>query len=125
MHGCHFDFRWRSAVSGHPCTAALRLQAQDVVATTGLWNDNEIAQWAREQSPLARLYEAESRANLASIDRDDRSQCAQAHLIQRVYNDLACFERHEAAMKALKNASQIRAFGAAAPVARRNIADVR
>ncbi len=86
------------------------LQAQDVIVAKPIWTDNDIALWARDQSPLARLYEAEARANLASIDRDDRSQCAQASLLQRVYNDLACFERHEAAMKALKNASQIRAL---------------
>ena len=91
-------------------TLCSNLQGQELVAAKAAWTDSDITQWARDHSPLAKLREAEAAATVASIDRDDRSQCAQANLMQRVLSDLACYERHEAAAAALKNAAQIRAL---------------
>lgn len=65
------------------------------------WTDLDVARWAAQHSAAANLIESERSALLASIDRDDRAQCAQAAMTQAITRDLACHERRRAAAQAL------------------------
>ncbi len=71
------------------------------------WSTLQVTQWAQSRSPTARLYDAEAAALNASFDRDDRAACAQANLLTQTLSHLACYQRHQSTIEALKTFTQI------------------
>lgn len=65
------------------------------------WTATQVAEMATANSSAANLLESERSALSASVDRDDRQHCAQLALLQRVIDDLACYERARSAAQAL------------------------
>jgi len=71
------------------------------------WATNTVAAWASQNSVAANLIESERSATLVSIDREDRSQCSQAAMVQSITRDLECHERRRSAAQALTIVRQI------------------
>ena len=76
-----------------------------------LWSADQVAQWAVDHSPTARMLESERSAAATGIDRDDSKQCAQAGLKQSVLADLAQHERNRAAADVLEVYDRIVGLG--------------
>jgi hypothetical protein len=72
------------------------------------WSESQVAAWAAAHSPAANLLQSERAATSASIDREDRQQCAQAALLQNVTRELECYERERSAARALTVFLQLR-----------------
>jgi len=79
----------------------IRSPAQPDTAVLLHWTDMDISRWAAQRSSAANLIESERSSVLASIDREDRAQCAQAAMTQAIARDLACHERRRSAAQAL------------------------
>jgi len=56
------------------------------------WSIDDVTRWAAECCVAASVLHAEGDAAFASIDRDDRSQCAQANLVRGLTSDVASRE---------------------------------
>jgi len=65
------------------------------------WTATQVAEMASANSSAANLLQSERSSLSASVDREDRQQCAQLALLQRVIDDLACHERARAAAQTL------------------------
>lgn len=74
---------------------------QNLMGSNVGWTADQVAAWAAANSSSANLLESERSSLSASIDRDDRQQCAQLVLMQHVIDDLVCYERSRSAAQAL------------------------
>lgn len=81
----------------HPAAPAVAVAE----SSSWSWTDQQVAKWAYDHSPSARLLEAERAAVGKQLDCDDEEKRAMVGLIQAVSHELALHQRNEAAADAL------------------------